>query len=197
MILLCGDNKSNASKVRALIFSVLAIVLLNYLVNHIPLFDTINQRMWALINGLTGNGDLDHSSVNRITYIKEGMNLFSESPFLGKGANASLFYFKTYTHNNLVEILLNTGIIGFLIYYTPYVIYFCEFIHVKKDSILWLLFILYLWIFISGFGMVTYFEKPSIMLIMISISWLDIEIEKEEENSLKNGRHYKYFKTNI
>lgn len=88
-------------------------------------FTGINQRMFELIGTLSGKGG-DHSSGIRVILMKIGLEQFKQTPILGIGINnsklVSLRYVghAYYLHNNYIEMLVNGGIIGFLIYYSFY-----------------------------------------------------------------------------
>lgn len=57
----------------------------------------------------------DHSSQTRVDRIIFSINIFEQSPLLGKGAG-----YVVYIHNGFLEILANCGIIGILCIFTRY-----------------------------------------------------------------------------
>ena len=59
----------------------------------------------------------------RIYMIKKSLEKFILNPVFGNGVYASSYYLGTYSHNNYTEILVNTGMLGFLAFYWPYYIY--------------------------------------------------------------------------
>jgi O-antigen ligase len=67
----------------------------------------------------------DASTGTRANMVQIGLELFKKNPILGVGfGNFSYHYYyeysgwaQTYAHNNYVEILADTGIVGFVLYY--------------------------------------------------------------------------------
>lgn len=65
----------------------------------------------------------DTSGAERIDMIREGLQLWVESPIWGHGIDQFrvLTVFDTYSHNNYIELLANLGLVGLLLYYSIYV----------------------------------------------------------------------------
>ena len=95
---------------------------------NVPVFyEIIGSRMESFFAFL--NGDVSHadgSSKIRSQMIKMGLERWIQSPILGYGFDSFKYYNQSvtghfyYSHNNFVEILYNTGIIGFVLYYWYY-----------------------------------------------------------------------------
>lgn len=83
-------------------------------------FLRITSRLSVLFGGQSEIGyiDSDYMTGFRLYLIEEGLNLFYQNPWKGIGLENTRLFLGTYTHNNFVEILAGTGIIGFLIYTT-------------------------------------------------------------------------------
>lgn len=73
------------------------------------------------IQGLFAN----HSVMERLVFFEDGMKLFKKSPVIGLGLGAlengvksvqSYYYEVKYIHNHYLQTLLDTGIIGFLLF---------------------------------------------------------------------------------
>ena len=75
----------------------------------------IDELLDLLING-GGN----RSDQKRVRFLVEGFSIFLQNFFIGDGTAASYNYFDTYSHSNILEILLNNGILGFLVFYFAY-----------------------------------------------------------------------------
>ena len=172
IILFTGNENKIGSKLKTLIIAVIVAVGLYFAISTLPVFSTVYIRMLNLINGLNGSSMLDYSSRERLRMIEEGLRVFSEHPILGQGVYASYHYFGSYSHNNFVEVLMNTGIVGFVVYYFPYLQYTFRLLKCdKNDKRYWLITFFFLWIFLGGYGMVTYYEKITMILVALTAQW--------------------------
>lgn len=61
------------------------------------------------------------STEARLAYLNHAIEVFHNNPIVGVGFNQYRVYFGTYAHMNYAEILADTGIIGFVLYYCSYV----------------------------------------------------------------------------
>lgn len=119
-------------KLKGLTLAIVALAALYFIISNVDAFWYIYTRINELIGTVTGKGNESISDQIRMNMIKTGWDAFGDSPILGKGIYASYSYFGTYSHNNYIEVLMNTGIIGFILYYTPY----CISLHrLKKKTI--------------------------------------------------------------
>lgn len=173
LFVFCGKKESIAKRLSSILLACIVVLILLYALNNVPAFSLIYKRMDSLLSGLSGKGSLDYSSRERFRFIDEGWNAFLKHPFLGQGAYSSYMYFHTYSHNNFIEVLMNTGLIGFLIFYTPYIKNCFELFRTSRhDNTYWILLILYLWVIFGGYGMVTYFNKIEFFIVIIVNQWL-------------------------
>lgn len=179
----CGANKKNIiQELKVIIISILAIGILYYVIKNVDIFSTISRRTDMLFRGLFESGHLDNSSANRFKFIEEGWQAFCRRPILGEGIYASYYYFQTYSHNNFVEVLMNTGIIGFIIFYFPYIVNLHKFIKMDKmDKRYWFMLFFYLWVLLGAYGMVNYYSKLSMSLVTIVSVWIDLNYKGETE----------------
>lgn len=118
-----AKGKSLNFKIWSLIIMVLAIAVLTYVIINVPMFSSIKLRMETTVRTFLGTADRyeARSDANRMRYVSTGLRYWLKHPFLGNGMTFSYYIFRTYSHNNYIELLLNTGIIGFGIYYYPFV----------------------------------------------------------------------------
>lgn len=81
-------------------------------------FVRIISRISVLFGGESEIGYIDSEYMTgfRTYLINEGLDLFYQNPLFGIGLENTRHFLGTYTHNNFVEILAGTGIIGFSIY---------------------------------------------------------------------------------
>lgn len=106
-------------KVIALVL-VLSVVFVSII--QLPMFETINHRMEMLKKNLFDGGGGDSSSEIRMNMITDGWEIFKERILLGYGGRnyAIVSRYRTYAHNNFIEILVDFGLIGFVLYYMNY-----------------------------------------------------------------------------
>ncbi len=90
-------------------------------------YDILGKRIDDMLTTMTGlgRGAYSHSTDAREGMIAEAFHLFLDYPLFGGGMNyfwyATVKYpMYTYSHCNYTELLCNYGIIGFLIFYIPY-----------------------------------------------------------------------------
>lgn len=146
------------------------------------LFSVVNDRFTALIEGLKDKSQLDNSSNVRFQMIRVGWAVFKANPVFGRGLYASYAYFRTYSHNNFIEILMNTGIVGFLIFYYPFAKSAESFIKInKKETLYPLMLVLFLWVLMGGYGMVNYYSKDSMTMMALISLWLSLQRSKNDE----------------
>ena len=120
---------------------------------------------------------VEGSTYLRYRYIQSGLETFIANPIIGIGLNNSRFITMTvsgeytYLHNNYVELLACTGIIGFSLYYYEFIYIFKNiFKYLKKEPFLKLALILSILLFLMDFGVVSYCEiKESMYLLIIYI----------------------------
>lgn len=107
------------------VYKVIAIVLVLSVafisIIQLPIFETINYRMEQLGKNLAGEKG-DNSSKIRLNMIIDGWSIFKERILTGYGADnyAVVSRYRTYSHNNFIEILVNFGLVGFVLYYMIY-----------------------------------------------------------------------------
>lgn len=180
ILLLFTFNKSTklkpSKKIRKYILLIMMIFALVYIAS-LPMFSTIFSRMQTLINFFKGNGKVDNSAILRHEFIKAGLNQFIETPLFGIGINNSQYItlkvsgFATYLHNNYVELLSCTGILGFCLYYGTFVYLIIKLLkQVKtKDKMAIISLIILLIVLILDYGMVSYYLKSTYLYILFTM----------------------------
>jgi O-antigen ligase len=145
--------------------------------NNTDLYNVLGVRIEQLLNALSGEGNVDNSTIVRFQMIDEGINLFKERPFLGYGIDnyASISTFSTYSHNNYIELLVGVGIFGTVIYYSLYVSIFFKLIKfVRVNKIAGLFISIILGLAILEYGLVTYYIEIFVILLAAAYSAADI-----------------------
>lgn len=140
------------------IVAVLAFVF--FMVMQLPMFKLVGHRLEQMIEIISGESDGDLSSRVRFNMITDGWQIFKERLLIGYGANnfAVVSGYGVYSHNNFIEILVDFGLIGFILYYSIYITAMKELLTTKTESAKVLLSI-FLVRFLMEVGMVTYYNK--------------------------------------
>lgn len=184
-----AKNKSLQFKIVSTLLFVFAIAGIVYVIYNVPIFISIKTRMEVSIAQLTGNaGVLDNtkSDDTRMYLIKEGLNYWSRKPILGYGLCYSYHIFRLYCHNNYVELLLNTGLIGLISYYFPFVRMFLSLPHLSKintySTLTNLTVCVLIMLLVIDIGVVSYYDRY-ICIIMSALSAIGVisdSLKKEE-----------------
>lgn len=149
----------------------------------------LNMSQFAMINhrlsGLFGE-HREESVLGRQNMILVGWELFKKHPFWGTGLSSFsvISGFGTYSHNNYIEVLVSLGIIGFLIYYIPFVTLIVRILQrygIGKDkNLLVLLMFLTIYLF-YGFFTVQIYAKDFWMLLGCGMAFYSYWPEIDEE----------------
>ena len=146
------------------VYKVVAIVLVLSVVFvsviQLPIFETINYRMEQLGKNLSGEDGGDSSSATRASMIVDGWKLYKDRILTGYGVNnyRVVSRYGTYAHNNFIEILVDTGFIGFVLYY---LIYWCVLKNLWKmeNDAGKALLCIFMIRFMMEIAMITYYDK--------------------------------------
>jgi len=153
-------------KDRQLIYGASAMVLIifiYYLTQNIPiLYGIMGIRLEELFN-LVLNKNVNDSSINtRMILIDMAINFAKESPIYGYGLDAFriLGPWGIVSDNNYLDILVSSGIIGFVIYYSYVLLVVKDYFALTKKSVVCrLFFVIFIINLIIEYGSVTYFER--------------------------------------
>ena len=103
--------------------AVLLLIGTLYAIYNVPfLYDFVGHRFEDMLNAFFEEGG-DRSSQIRQNMMQFGMEAFARNPILGYGPNGFANLYGTlggelaYSHNNFVEMLVSTGLVGFVLYY--------------------------------------------------------------------------------
>ena len=183
MILFKRDKNKFQSNIKKIVVGAILVVLFNFLIDYFSDF-SIFTRFEGFLNSITGSGKVDSSTLERKLFIKYGWEQFLMTPFLGIGAgNSGYITMKaagwwTYLHNNYIELLATTGILGFGLYYYNFY-YLIKGLIKKKTTKLFdinlkkfaLIFILLL--LILDYVLVSYNSKITYIYLLIPLVFLD------------------------
>ncbi len=136
---------------------------------------------------------MESSASGRIELIESGLEVWEKNPLFGAGVGQMEVVSGTgeYAHNNYVEVLADYGIVGFFLYYVPWVFLFFMamyqgFRHHSPPHYRAMVF--FLMFFVLDFAMVTYMSKVSWVMIAMAASLLtasNIKDKRKVQNQLQ------------
>ena len=194
MLLGCGfvifskmDSKKRIRSLFSALMAFIGFLGIVYLLIDLPLFATIAKRFEGLVGAFTGSGYVDHSAEVRLIIVKAGLEQFIDTPLLGIGINnGSLIAFSAvgnnyYLHNNYVELLVDCGIIGTILFYAaPLMMLKSFYVGAKKDNdmcrILGIIFVCWL---AMQWGYVCYYSKITYVYLALGAVVADSIYKKE------------------
>lgn len=161
---------------------------------NIPMFyNVLGKRLEGLtaILSLGNSVSVDASTLTRITMIEEAWGLFKQKPLMGYGLEnfRLLSMFESYAHNNYMELLSSTGIVGVIIYYSFPVglLIFAWINKIKyKDNKYNVIIVLLSTILIMDFGLVSYKQLITHILIVVCICFYLI-LNKYSKSTVKDN----------
>lgn len=174
------SKKGNlAKKIKYCIIGLFGAMILIYLTFSVRfLYDILGHRIENLIINLQTDQVTDSSIRWRNLMVAYGLEFFSNSPIIGNGIDTFRILFgryfpkfATYAHNNYVELLADTGITGFIIYYSIFIYGLKKYFKSKSTYKNYCLVLLIL-IFICDYGTVSYIMFSSQFIIFICIYML-------------------------
>ena len=192
------------NKVRVFMLIVLFLVVVYIAVMNVPvLYELLGRRIELMLEGLQG-GDGGYSMQKRSLMIAYGIEFWMESPWIGRGFNAfsklfgDLTGWYAYAHNNFVDLLANTGVIGLFLYYslTIYILKSLWKPALQGKELLAL--VLFLYTFIStilDYAMVSYVDIPTVFRLMYTTMYCQIVKEQTCTNIITTKNKRKYAKS--
>ena len=124
---------------------------------------------WEGIADIFRDGTGDASANARIGMLSEGWERFIEKPILGWGINSSglISSYRTYFHNNYIEILATVGLIGLISFYYVYIKNFSYLVKARaKDFYTSLAIVLLLIQALLMISTVSYYVKYQYLVIV-------------------------------
>lgn len=185
-----SKTKSSATRIKYILIGALMIFLMIVIVINVPIFSGYKERFVVLFETITGNvGKNSKSDLNRLRFITDGFKYFSNNMIFGGGICHSYELFGTYAHNNYIEMLINFGITGFIIYYWGYVVNFVNLFRMRNtdnSNIKTLFFVLMCAIVVLDVGVVTYYDRY-ICIMLSTITAYFVNKVSERENLIKGN----------
>lgn len=189
-------NKKNLRKIANYSLISLLIIFLSFIlifkINF--LYNNIGRRFEFIYDFFTQSYK-ETSMFQRYNMIDFGLRRFFEKPFLGYGTDNyrllynSYFNLQTYSHSNFIELSVDLGVFGLILYYLLFIILFYKLrklINNTYDIILGYTFISILFsyfIFLSW--MVVYYDSKLLIIIFaLILSYLKINNNKNTLNRI-------------
>ena len=173
-----GNNKRLILNI-IVIFMISAIAV--WAVLNIPiLYDMIGYRVDGMMNGFIGEEeDMDESTHTRMQLIELGMMYFPERPWFGYGiCNFRALYESyfpgrnaLYAHNNYIELLVDLGVVGLVLYYIFYlylIVKLYEFAKKYHDSLALLFFAIIITLVVIQYGFVAFYSPFNNIFLTIA-----------------------------
>lgn len=154
---------------------MIAIAIILYLVMNVKSFyNVLGHRLEGLFALFGGSGEIDSSANIRDTFIDNGKMWFAKKPFLGYGINTYKVLNKAatgravYAHNTFIELAVDLGIVGLILYYSVYIyLAYKLFKTIKGKPINVFLLSALIASLISQYGTVSYYDFYQNFLIML------------------------------
>lgn len=180
--------RSKGTKKMLMFVSATILLIGSYwAVMNIPiLYDIIGRRVELVADWLAG-GDGGSSIKERSLMVFCGWEWFLDRPWLGYGINSFCVLFgrltgwEVYAHNNFIELMVDTGIVGLLLYYSLTIYILIELWKPAlrdKDLLALVLFIYTLLSTIMDYGMVSYVQEVTIFRLMYTAKYCQIVNER-------------------
>jgi O-antigen ligase len=170
-----------------LIIICTAILVYNVVMNVPDFYDVIGKRFEGFFALFGGGGPVDSSTSQRMSMINAALDRWLLNPVVGYGFDSFKFYNQAevtgyfyYSHNNMLELLHNQGIIGFVAYYGFYVFLLVKALRSNSKELYkgFTVAIVISLLLYEFFG-VTYCETP--MQFMLFFAWFCLEQCTESE----------------
>lgn len=181
-----NKNSSKGKIIKNIIILILVSFLLYYLIFNVSIFySVLGKRIEEVLSFNVNREEISRSIYLRNYMMNYGFEMFKKRPFIGYGIDnyrvllERLINVKTYAHNNYIELLVDVGILGAIIYYAIYVQAVLYLKKVKYNNGLKYLFItLFLCLFVIDFVSINYYIKHTYFIF--AMSSVLIKLNKQE-----------------
>ena len=198
IILYLRNRDSLSKKLKFFFIGGILFFLVLFLVFKIPLFyKIIGYRIENVFSFLSGKKVNEGSIYERFYMIEVGLKMIKDRPILGYGIDNYRFYYsrvpsgrETYSHNNFIELIVGTGIFGFLFYYLIHFIIlrslFKASICTKEKMICYTFISIIISYIILSMALIYYYDKHFNLLLAVGsivnrVIYNDLKTEQREE----------------
>lgn len=168
-----GD-RNFLKELRSMLIFIAVLFVVAFALNNVTLFSGVMRRFDTLTEFLQG-GKGSVSERHRMMMLSEGLEVWLKHPIFGAGTYSSQHYFGVYSHSNPVEILMNSGAVGFVVFYGIYFLAAYQYIKNARyykavSNLSMLLFALFLGVAVCGVVMVYYYDRYYMLLTVTVFS---------------------------
>ncbi len=150
------------------------IIVFYYIISQGWLGDAFTRLIHMFDFFSTGDFSVDVSTAERAEFAISGLETFTKEPITGFGIGSSYKLLNgTYYHNNYVQLLVETGIIGFIFYYAFMFSIFKGLYRRKSNDISKLLISLLIIIIVCDFTNTTYYHKINFVFYAMAVSFIN------------------------
>ena len=197
LLLIYFKNRKHFKRkiIKNIIILILVSFLLYYLVFNIPLFySVLGKRIEEVLSFNVNREEISGTIYPRNYMINYGFEMFKKSPLIGYGIDnyrvllERSINVKTYAHNNYIELLVDVGIFGAIIYYAIYVQAVLYLKKIKDNIGLKYLFLtLFLCLFIIDLASVNYYIKHTYFIFAMSSVLIKLNKQEYQIKYNRNG----------
>lgn len=164
--------------IKYIVIGSIIFVMVLFLLFKVPaLYDIAGHRIEAMIFTVQNVGEYTDSSLKwRNNFVELAKSLFVESPIWGIGIDnyAVINPIKgLYTHNNYWELLVGSGLVGTIVYYSVYISAITRILKRKmsEDIEKSLYLVILILMLMVDYYMVSYLQRIMIIFLFICISF--------------------------
>ena len=152
-----------------------------------PLYELLGSRLAHMAQALfTADASADGSITERLQFIRVGFDGFLQRPLTGWGLDCFRFNGikrETYSHCNYIELLYGGGLPALLFYYAPLLAVLVRAIRrTGKNAAVQLVTVLTAGYLAMEMFIVTYYERPQLMLIALLLGVCRLALCRGEED---------------
>lgn len=167
------------------------IITIYFVVIYVPFFyEIIGQRLENLYEFFISGGTSEGSINTRADMINWGWKFFWEKPIFGYGIDNYKFLYGfyssegyIYSHNNVIELLVGTGLVGTILYYAAHLIVVKDLFKASKlisKSLCFCFIVIIIGYILMSVGMVYYYDKH--ISIILAVGSVVFRIAKNESD---------------
>lgn len=193
VFLLFFVSKGSIMKKTKYLFIGLSILIFTfYLIYNVPIFyQIIGVRMESLLELLSGRGTSEGSLNTRTSMLKFGIDWFKDQPLLGYGVDNYRYLLNnrvsrfTYSHNNIIELLVGIGIVGTFYYFAALFIVLKGLFKItnsKSNNIQYLFITILISYLVMSISSVYYYDKSFNIILAVSSALPNLYYKEKNKN---------------